>query len=94
MRAIAIGNLSPYGPHTSEQFQRLMADHGITCSMSRSGIVWDNAAMESLFSSLKTERTTRKEPETMQGRRIRLHRTLLQPEASAFDTGPSRPDGI
>jgi putative transposase len=42
--------------HTSEQFQRLMADHGIVCSMSRSGNVWDNAAMESFFSSLKTER--------------------------------------
>ena len=46
--------------YTSVQFQRLMADHGITCSMSRSGNVWDNAAMESFFSSLKTERTARK----------------------------------
>jgi hypothetical protein len=36
------------------------ADHGITCSMSRSGNVWDNAAMESFLSSLKTERTARK----------------------------------
>ena len=42
------------------QFQRLMADHGVVCSMSRSGNVWDNAAMESFFSSLKTERTARK----------------------------------
>src|SRR6266852_5901901 len=46
--------------YTSEQFQRLMADHGVACSMSRSGNVWDNAAMESFFSSLKTERTARK----------------------------------
>ncbi len=46
--------------YMSEPFQRLMADHGITCSMSRSGNVWDNAAMESFFSSLKTERTARK----------------------------------
>ena len=46
--------------YTSEQFQRLLADHGITCSMSRSGNVWDNSAMESFFSSLKTERTVRK----------------------------------
>src|SRR6266853_5197100 len=46
--------------YTSEQFQRLMADHGVVCSMSRSGNVWDNAAMESFFSSLKTERTGRK----------------------------------
>jgi transposase InsO family protein len=42
--------------YTSEQFQRLLAENGVTCSMSRSGNVWDNAAMESLFSSLKTER--------------------------------------
>jgi len=46
--------------YTSDQFQQLMADHGITCSMSRSGNVWDNAAMESFFSSLKTERIARK----------------------------------
>ena len=46
--------------YSSEQFQKLMADHGVVCSMSRSGNVWDNAAMESFFSSLKTERTARK----------------------------------
>ena len=33
---------------------------GVVCSMSRSGNVWDNAAMESFFSSLKTERTGQK----------------------------------
>ena len=44
----------------SQQFQRLMADNGVDCSMSRSGNVWDNAAMESFFSSLKTERIGRK----------------------------------
>jgi putative transposase len=38
--------------YTSDQFQRLMAHHGVTCSMSRSSNVWDNAAMESFFSSL------------------------------------------
>jgi putative transposase len=27
--------------YTSEQFRTLMADHGIDCSMSRSGNVWD-----------------------------------------------------
>ena len=55
--------------YTSEQFQRLMADQGITCSMSRSGNVWDNAAMESFFSSLKTERTRRKVYSTRDGAR-------------------------
>jgi putative transposase len=37
-----------------------MTDDGVVCSMSRSGNVWDNAAMESFFSSFKTERTALK----------------------------------
>jgi len=48
------------GQYTSEDFQRLLADQGITCSMSRKGDCWDNAAMESFFSTLKLERTNRK----------------------------------
>ena len=60
--------------YTSEQFQRLMADNGVTCSMCRSGNVWDNAAMESFFSSLKTERTARK-----------TYRTRDQAKADVFD---------
>lgn len=46
--------------YTSESFQRLLDALGVTCSMSRSGNVWDNSVMESFFSSLKTERTERK----------------------------------
>ncbi len=46
--------------YTSESFQRLLSDLGVTCSMSRSGNVWDNSVMESFFSSLKTERVARK----------------------------------
>jgi putative transposase len=45
--------------YTSEDFQRLLADQGITCSMSRKGDCWDNAAMESFFSTLKMERSNR-----------------------------------
>jgi putative transposase len=60
--------------YTSEQFQRLMADNGVTCSMSRSGNVWDNAAMESFFSSLKIERTARK-----------MYRTRNEAKADVFD---------
>jgi putative transposase len=45
--------------YTSEEFQRLLSEHGVTCSMSRQGNVWDNSAMESFFSSLKTERVNR-----------------------------------
>lgn len=47
------------GQFTINQFQRLLADHGIACSMSRAGNVWDKSALESFFSSLKTERTAR-----------------------------------
>ncbi len=46
--------------YTNEQFQRALDVLGIVCSMSRSGNVWDNAVMESFFSTLKTERTARK----------------------------------
>lgn len=60
--------------YTSEPFQRLLADHGVTCSMSRAGNVWDNAAMESFFSSLKTERTAAK-----------TYRTRAQAKADVFD---------
>jgi putative transposase len=41
--------------YASEHHQRLLAQHGITCSMSRRGDCWDNAAMESFFASLKKE---------------------------------------
>jgi putative transposase len=41
--------------YSSEQFQTLLADHRVTCSISRSGNVWDNAAMGSFFSSMKTK---------------------------------------
>jgi len=43
--------------YASEHDQRLLAGHGITCSMSRRGNCWDNAPMESFFASLKKELT-------------------------------------
>jgi putative transposase len=43
--------------YASEHDQRLLADHGITCSMSRRANCWDNAPMESFFASLKKELT-------------------------------------
>ncbi len=53
---------------------RLIKDRGVVCSMSRSGNVWDNAAMESFFSSLKMQRTARK-----------VYRTRDQARADVFD---------
>jgi len=60
--------------YTSEQFRLLLEDNGASCSMSRSGNVWDNAAMESFFSSLKTERTARK-----------VYRSRAEAKADVFD---------
>ena len=45
--------------YTSEEFQRQLAGLGVTCSMSRSGNCWDNAVMESFFSTMKIERCHR-----------------------------------
>jgi transposase InsO family protein len=41
--------------YASEHYQRLLARHGIACSMSRKADCWDNAPMESFFASLKKE---------------------------------------
>ena len=41
--------------YASEHYRRRLAEHGITCSMSRRGDCWGNAPMESFFASLKTE---------------------------------------
>ena len=43
------------GQYASDHYQRLLAQHGITCSMSRRGDCYDNAPMESFFASLKKE---------------------------------------
>jgi transposase InsO family protein len=43
------------GQYASDHYQRLLARHGITCSMSRRADCWDNAPMESFFASLKKE---------------------------------------
>jgi putative transposase len=60
--------------YTSEHFQDLLKAQGITCSMSRAGEVWDNSAMESFFSSMKTERCNRK-----------VYRTRSQARSDVFD---------
>ena len=52
--------------------QRLMAEHGINCSMSRSGNVWDNAAMESFFSLLQKNVLDRQPWRTRQELRLAI----------------------
>ena len=52
----------------------MLKEQGITSSMSRAGEVWDNSAMESFFSSMKTERIARK-----------VYRTRDDVKADVFD---------
>jgi putative transposase len=42
-------------PYASEDYRRELSARGITCSMSRRGNCYDNAAMESWFSTFKSE---------------------------------------
>jgi putative transposase len=43
------------GTYASEDYQVLLGKYGITCSMSRRGNCYDNAVMESFFSTVKSE---------------------------------------
>lgn len=40
--------------YASADYQELLVEHGIRCSMSRKGNCWDNAVVESFFATLKT----------------------------------------
>jgi hypothetical protein len=82
--------------HQGEQFQGLLAEQGIVCSMSRSGDVWDNAAMESFFAALKKERVAHKVYRTRRGKGgcVRLHRTLLQHPLPSFHPGLPQPGAV
>lgn len=58
-KSVTVSTL-PSNPPPGEQYSQLMAEHGIQCSLSRSGNIWDSAAMERPFSTHKTERTAGK----------------------------------
>ncbi|HEV2149431.1 MAG TPA: IS3 family transposase [Longimicrobiaceae bacterium] len=41
--------------YASTPYQEILAQHGISCSMSRKGDCWDNAVAESFFATLEWE---------------------------------------
>ena len=47
--------------YASHEYQTLLNQHGIICSMSRKGNCWDNAVMERFFLNLKMERVWQRE---------------------------------
>jgi len=60
--------------YSSDDFKRFCRAHGLMPSMSRRGNCWDNAVMESFFSSLKKERI-----------RKRIYKTRDMARADVFD---------
>lgn len=60
--------------YTSDEFQKLLKSQNITCSMSRRGECWNNAAIKSFFWTLKTERCART-----------VYQTREQARADVFD---------
>lgn len=83
--------------YTGRSYQRLLAAHGMQCSMSRRGDCWDNAVVESFFATLKTElvaeTTWRDQAEAVEALRRylqwyngqRLHSTLSYQSPARFE---------
>lgn len=81
-------------------YRQILEDHQITCSMSRKGNCFDNAAMESFFATLKTELIHRHQYATRRAavasifeyievfyNRQRKHSTLGYQSPEAFEAG-------
>jgi putative transposase len=83
--------------YASAEYQRLLTEHGIVPSMSRRGDCWDNAVVESFFSTLKQELETRRWPTYAAAMTaiaayidgfynpVRLHSTLDYQPPNAFE---------
>jgi len=59
-----------FAQYASGDFQALLDEHGIECSMSGTGSCYDNAAMESWFGLLKRERVNRRRYPTRKDARL------------------------
>ena len=62
------------GHYTGWRYRKMLRAAGIVCSMSRKGNCWDNAMVESFFSSLKLERV-----------HLTRYRTRAEARADLFD---------
>ena len=73
-------------PTRARTTRPILDAHGIVCSMSRRGNCYDNAVMESFFSTAE-ERARRsvRQPERGEDGAVRLHRGVLQPATPTLD---------
>jgi hypothetical protein len=85
--------------YASNDFRRVLKEHGITASMSRRGDCWDNACNETLFGSLKVERLYGQKFEIRRQAKDKVidwllwyNRTRLH--SAALDAGLCQPDEL
>lgn len=79
-QAINRRNVTPNLIHHSDrgsqyaagEYQRLLKESGMICSMSRKGDCWDNAPMESFFATLKAELVNREQFKTRQEAKAKI----------------------
>jgi putative transposase len=84
--------------YACEDYQQLLVKHGMRCSMSRKGDCWDNAVIESFWSTLKTELVHHESYATREQakasifqyievfyNRVRLHSSLGYKSPEAFE---------
>lgn len=84
--------------YASDDYQKLLSDHGLAVSMSNKGDCWDNAVMESFWATLKTELVNHEEYATHEQarqsifeyievfyNRQRLHSSLGYTSPEAFE---------
>ena len=83
--------------YAAEAYQRVLREHGIVCSMSRTGDCWDNAVTESVLCDAQDRAHP---PPALahaaggHGRRRGLHRRLLQSVPAALVARVSQPQRI
>lgn len=60
------------GQYVAKDYQKLLTDTAMICSMSRKGDCWDNAPMESFFATIKTELIYREQFKTRQEAKTKI----------------------
>ena len=60
------------GQYAATEYQKLLTQTKMICSMSRKGDCWDNAPMESFFATLKTELVYREQFKTREEARAKI----------------------
>ena len=79
--------------YASRDYQALLSAHQMVCSTSRKGDCYDNAMMESFFSTLKSEwrRWSLRHEGTSSPDHLRVHRGVVQSRAAPLGSRLPKP---